>query len=174
LQSGSDRLLRRMGRNWYTSATYANSVERLAARCGVLGLGADVIAGFPGETEADHAASLALVNSLPFTYLHVFPFSLRPGTAAERLPDRVPSAAANRRAAELRSLGERKALVYAAARAGGLADVIAIGPAESGRREGLTEDFLSVSLEDASMPRGMRFDARLRLDADRLAAVAIA
>ena len=57
--------------------------------CSVLGLGADVIAGFPGETEADHAATVALVERLPFTYLHVFPFSLRPGTAAERLPIRV-------------------------------------------------------------------------------------
>src|SRR6185436_9233668 len=72
LQSGSDRLLRRMGRHWYTSATYAGGAERLAARCAVLGLGADVIAGFPGETDGDHAASMALVDSLPFTYLHVF------------------------------------------------------------------------------------------------------
>jgi threonylcarbamoyladenosine tRNA methylthiotransferase MtaB len=174
LQSGSDRLLRRMGRSWYTSATYANGVERLSARCKVLGLGADVIAGFPGETEADHAASLTLLDRLPFTYLHVFPFSLRPGTAAERLPDRVASSTANRRAAELRALGDRKARAYEATRAGGRADVIAIGPAESAKREGLTEDFLSVALENRSIPRGTRFDARLRLDADRLVAIAIA
>lgn len=165
LQSGSNRLLRRMGRHWYTSATYANGVERLAARCAVLGLGADVIAGFPGETDADHEASIALVESLPFTYLHVFPYSLRPGTAAERLPDRVPSPVANNRAAELRALGERKAASYVAARAGGSADVIAIGPVESAKREGLTEDFLSVALDDPSIPRGTRFEARLRLDA---------
>ena len=174
LQSGSDRLLRRMGRHWYTSATYAHGIERLAARCGVLGLGADVIAGFPGETEADHAASLALLDRLPFTYLHVFPFSLRPGTAAERLPDRVASSVANRRAAELRALGDRKARAYEATRVGGQADVIAIGAAESAKREGLTEDFLSVALEDPTIPRGTRFGARLRLDGDRLVAVAIA
>jgi threonylcarbamoyladenosine tRNA methylthiotransferase MtaB len=174
LQSGSDRLLRRMGRHWYTSATYARGIDRLAARCGVLGLGADVIAGFPGETDADHEASVALLDSLPFTYLHVFPFSLRPGTAAERLPDRVQSSTANARAAELRALGERKARAYAAGRAGGHADVIAIGPAESARREGLTEDFLSVALENPSIPRGTRFDARLSLEADQLIAVAIA
>jgi len=173
LQSGSDRLLRRMGRHWYTSATYAGGVQRLAVRCAVLGLGADVIAGFPGETDGDHAASMALVDSLPFTYLHVFPFSLRPGTAAERLPDRVASTVANQRAAELRALGERKARAHAVARAGGSADVIAIGPAESAKREGLTEDFLSAALDDPSVPRGTRFDARLRLDGDRLTAIPV-
>ena len=68
----------------------------LPARMSVFGLGADVIAGFPGETDADHAATVALVERLPFTYLHVFPFSLRPGTAAERLPAPV---LADRRAA---------------------------------------------------------------------------
>src|SRR5690349_18640324 len=80
LQSGSDRLLRRMGRHWYTAASYARSVERLAATRTVFGLGADIIVGFPGETRDDHRQTVDLVEQLPFTYLHVFPFSLRPGT----------------------------------------------------------------------------------------------
>jgi len=173
LQSGSDRLLRRMGRHWYTSATYARGIERLASRRSVLGLGADVIAGFPGETEADHAATMALIEQLPFTYLHVFPFSLRPGTAAERLADHVSGTEANRRASELRALAERKARAYVASRAGGSADVVAIGPVESERRNGLTEDFLSVRLENQSTPRGARFPARLEWDTDSLTAVAL-
>jgi threonylcarbamoyladenosine tRNA methylthiotransferase MtaB len=173
LQSGSDRILRRMGRNWYTSSAYASAVERLAERVPVLGLGADVIAGFPGETEADHAATMDLVERLPFTYLHVFPFSLRPGTAAERLPDRVGSVDANRRASELRALAERKAQAHVAARTGGLADVIAIGPAEAADRGGLTEDFLSVRLADPSIPRGTRFRARLDMSSGALTATAI-
>jgi threonylcarbamoyladenosine tRNA methylthiotransferase MtaB len=162
-----------MGRNWYTSATYARGIERLASRRSVLGLGADVIAGFPGETEADHVATMAMIDQLPFTYLHVFPFSLRPGTAAERLADHVSGTDANRRAGELRALAERKARAYAASRAGGTADVVAIGPVESVRREGLTEDFLSVRLENPSIPRGAWFRARLEWDADSLTAVAI-
>ncbi|HVZ78703.1 MAG TPA: MiaB/RimO family radical SAM methylthiotransferase, partial [Gemmatimonadaceae bacterium] len=85
LQSGSDRVLRRMGRHWYSAAAYAGAVERLASRCVVRGLGADVIVGFPGETAEDHAATVALCEHLPFTYLHVFPYSPRPGTAATRL-----------------------------------------------------------------------------------------
>ena len=59
-----------------------------AAPLHLFGLGADVIAGFPGETEVDHRASVALLRALPFSYLHVFPFSARPDAAAARLPDR--------------------------------------------------------------------------------------
>lgn len=158
LQSGADRVLKRMGRNWYTSATYSDAVERIAARVPVLGLGADVITGFPGETDDDHAATLALIKRLPFTYLHVFPFSARPGTAAERLGDPVQADVADARAAELRSLAREKAAAHGAARDGSIADVIVIG---TGRREGLTEDYLTVVPENDALPRGTRFTARL-------------
>jgi threonylcarbamoyladenosine tRNA methylthiotransferase MtaB len=100
LQSGSDRLLRRMGRHWYTAATYAAAVEALAARASVIAIGADVMTGFPGEREEDHEQTLALVRALPFTSLHVFPYSERDGTAAARLPDPVPSRIARARASE--------------------------------------------------------------------------
>jgi threonylcarbamoyladenosine tRNA methylthiotransferase MtaB len=164
LQSGSDRLLRRMGRNWYTSATYSVALERLAGQVPVLGLGADVITGFPGETDDDHAATIALVERLPFTYLHVFPYSPRPDTAALALRERVSSSIAKGRAAELRAIGARKARAYELSRNGGRADVIAIGRAESGGvREGLTEDYLTVRLEDETLPRGARFAATLAL-----------
>ena len=169
LQSGSDRLLKRMGRNWYTSDTYSATLERLAASMSMFGLGADVITGFPGETDADHAATIALVERLPFTYLHVFPFSLRPGTAAERLPSPVSPIVAQRRAAELRAIAARKAGAYAASRAGGTADVVVVGSA--GEREGITGDYLSVCLADQAMPRGARFAARLTMNDNRLTAL---
>jgi len=159
LQSGSDRLLKRMGRHWYTSATYARALERLAESMSVFGLGADVITGFPGETADDHAATLSLVRSLPFTYLHVFPYSPRPGTAAERLPAPVTPSIARDRAAELRALGEEKAGSYRARRRGGVADVIVLG--DAGRRVGLTGDYLEVQLSNITTARGERFAARL-------------
>ncbi|MDF1503027.1 MiaB/RimO family radical SAM methylthiotransferase [Roseisolibacter sp. H3M3-2] len=159
LQSGSDRLLRRMGRHWYDAARYAEAVERLADGRPAFGLGADVIAGFPGETDADHAATVALVERLPFTALHVFPYSPRPGTAATRLPDPVPPALARERAAELRELARRKADAHAARRAGGAADVVVVGAGE--RRSGLTEDYLTVALPADAPPRRSRFAARL-------------
>jgi threonylcarbamoyladenosine tRNA methylthiotransferase MtaB len=172
LQSGSDRLLRRMGRHWYTSGTYSRAVECLALHMPVLGLGADVIAGFPGETEEDHGATLAIVERLPFTYLHVFPFSVRPGTAAERLPNRVTPAVVDRRAAELRALARGKAAAYLASRNGGTADVVVEG--SPSRREGTTGDYLSVLPADSTLPRGARFTARLVLGPERLLAIPLA
>jgi threonylcarbamoyladenosine tRNA methylthiotransferase MtaB len=171
LQSGADRVLRRMGRNWYTSATYCDALERLAGATSCLGLGADVIAGFPGETEAEHAETVTLVERLPFTYLHVFPFSARPGTAADRLGGRVPPTVARRRASELRDVAARKAAAYAASRDGSLADVVVIGAA--GAREGLTGDYLTVIPTDETLPRGTRFVGRLTVDGDRMRAVPV-
>lgn len=168
LQSGADRVLRRMGRHWYTAASYAEAVERLVDGRPVFGLGADVIAGFPGETEEEHQATLALVERLPFTYLHVFPYSPRPGTPAERLGPAVPPDTVRRRAAELRALADRKAAAYRAARAGGRADLVVVGRGD--RRSGLTEDYLSVMLADSALPRGTRLTARLAPDGDRLVA----
>lgn len=157
LQSGSDGILKRMGRHWYTAASYARAVERITAERPVFGLGADVIAGFPGESEADHAATLALVEQLPFTYLHVFPYSQRPGTAAERLPAHVDAGTAQRRARDLREAAERKAASYARARSGGSADVVVV---RGEAREGLTGDYLTVSVA-GELPRGTRFAAEL-------------
>ena len=166
LQSGSDAVLRRMGRHWYSAARYAAAVERLAARASTFGLGADVIAGFPGEREEDHAETMALVAGLPFTALHVFSYSERPGTAAARLPGALPRAAALARAAALRETGEGKAAAHRRSRAGGAADLIVLGGAAA--REGLTEDHLTVRLRDPAPPRGARVAARLELDAGAL------
>lgn len=169
LQSGSDRILRRMGRHWYTAASYAAAVERLVVGRPVFGLGADVIAGFPGETEDDHAATVALVERLPFTSLHVFPYSPRPGTAATRLPDPVDPATATRRAAELRALAEARGAAYRARRAGGAADVVVVSQgkgSDEGKREGLTEDYLTVLVSDPELPRGARCPCRLRAAPD--------
>jgi threonylcarbamoyladenosine tRNA methylthiotransferase MtaB len=143
LQSGSDRVLKRMGRHWYNAAAYRRRVERLAERVAPLGLGADVIVGFPGESEADHRATSRLVEELPFTYLHVFPYSPREGTAAPRLGRPASEAAVRERGAELRAIGERKARAHVAARAGGAADLVLEGR-RGGRREAVSEDYLTA------------------------------
>ena len=145
LQSGSDRVLRRMGRHWYTAGAYRRNVERLAARVAPLGLGADILVGFPGESEADHRATARMVEELPFTYLHVFPYSPREGTAAPRLGPPAGSAATRERSAELRALGEAKAAAYRRARAGGPADLV-LEARRAGEREAVTEDYLSASV----------------------------
>jgi len=149
LQSGSNRVLKRMGRHWYTAETYGARIEWLAARLPVFGLGADIIAGFPGETAVDHGATVALIEALPFTYLHVFPFSGRSGTAATRLGDPVAPPVVRERAREIRLLGEAKATAYRAKRAGQIGDGVVSGHA-AGRMELLTEDYLSVYLPTAA------------------------
>jgi len=149
LQSGSDRVLKRMGRHWYDAGTYERAIDGIVGGMTVFGLGADVIAGFPGETEDDHRATMALVERLPFTALHVFPYSPRPGTAAERLG---PPVEANERAAELRALAAKKAAAYREARKGTIADAIAMGG-----RKAMTEDYLTVDLADPTIPRGTRW-----------------
>jgi threonylcarbamoyladenosine tRNA methylthiotransferase MtaB len=171
LQSGSDRVLRRMGRHWYTAASYAAAVDRIAARASVLALGADVITGFPGEREEDHEQTMALVRALPFTSLHVFPYSERPGTAAMRLPDVVPPRVARARAAELRELASLKGEMQRRSRIGDTADVVVIAAGESPR--GLTEDYLEVGLGPGAPARSTRFDGTLVMRGERLVAEAL-
>jgi len=166
LQSGSDRLLRRMGRHWYTSESYARAIERIAARLTVFGLGADIIVGFPGETEEDFAQTVAMVERLPFTYLHVFTYSPRAGTAATRLPDHVPLSVAQSRSSHLRHLGQARGNEYRRTRIGTLADAIVISAA--GEREAMTEDYLTLPVRDAARPRGERFAGNLRAEGDAL------
>jgi threonylcarbamoyladenosine tRNA methylthiotransferase MtaB len=117
LQSGSDRILAAMHR-WYRVEHYARRAELVREWLPDAAIGADVIAGFPGETEEDHRATLSLIGRLPITYLHVFSFSPRPGTPATELQDHVPAAVIAKRARELRALGEEKKAAFHAAQAG--------------------------------------------------------
>ena len=156
LQSGSNRILKRMGRHWYTAESYRARVEWLAERMPVLGLGADIIAGFPGETEDDHVATLELITDLPFTYLHVFPFSVRPDAAAARLPGQLAPEVIRERAGVLRKLGESKSAAYRAARRGLMADGVVSGH-QRGQVEVLTEDYLIVRIGSEDWTGDSRF-----------------
>ena len=111
LQSASDGILAAMHR-WYRAEHYARRVELIHEHLPHAAIGADVITGFPGESDDDHAATLAFIERLPFTYLHVFSFSQRPGTKAATLANEVPGAIIKRRARELRALGEKKSAAF--------------------------------------------------------------
>jgi len=141
MQSGSDSVLRGM-RRWHTRERYLKRALEIAHRFPVLGLGADVITGFPGEREEDHALTLALVEELPFTYLHVFPFSPRDGTPAPGFPDPVPQRIAGERSRELRELALEKGRSYREGRVGGTAEVVLEGKGGWA----LTEDYLRVEV----------------------------
>lgn len=157
LQSGSNRILKRMGRHWYTAESYRARIEWLAERLPVFGLGADVIAGFPGESDADHHASLTLLHALPFTYLHVFPFSVRPDAAAARLAGQVQPSVIRDRARELREVGESKAEAYREQRRGQAADGVVTGR-RKGQVEVMTQDYLSVYLDTDQWDGRPRFE----------------
>ncbi len=148
LQSGADPVLRAM-RRWHTRDMYRTRALEIADRLPALGLGADIIAGFPGETEADHRATLALVEELPFTYLHVFPFSPRSGTVAATLPRPVPQRVAGERSRELRTLGRAKGRAHQASRVGQTALVVVEGDGTTG----LTGDYLRVQVRPSSDER---------------------
>lgn len=141
LQSGADPVLKRM-RRWHTRETYRVRALEIASRLPVLGLGADLITGFPGETESDHAETVSLVEELPYTYLHVFPFSEREGTEAARANrvDPVPQRVAGERSRQLRELGHEKSQVHRRSRDGSSSRVVLEGDGETA----LTGDYLRV------------------------------
>lgn len=141
LQSGSETVLRRMNR-WYTAGFYRRRVEALRARFPDVGLFADVMAGFPGETEEEHRESLRFVTDLGFSGLHVFRFSARAGTPAARRADRLPEAIVMARAEEFRALDARLRASFALSHEGARRTVL-VEPKGSGA-EGLTEHFLRV------------------------------
>jgi len=111
LQSGSDAVLRRM-RRWYRARHYAERIRKARSLMPDAAIGADVMVGFPGETEAEFEETRALVEALPFTYLHVFTYSARPGTPAAEMPGQVPVPERKRRNRVLRELAARSNLAF--------------------------------------------------------------
>jgi threonylcarbamoyladenosine tRNA methylthiotransferase MtaB len=145
LQSGSDRVLRAMRRP-YTVAMYRRLVESLAGAIPGLGLGSDLIVGFPGEADDDFGQTLRLVSDLPFTYLHVFPYSDRRGTEAAALEGHLAPRIVAARSAELRRLGEAKSLAFRQNLVGGRQEVFVLERRERSRGSlvGLTGNYVEV------------------------------
>ncbi len=155
LQSGSDAVLRRMHRR-YRPWHYADKAAALARAAGPeLTLGADVMVGFPGETDAEFEETMALVRALPFGYLHLFPFSPRPATPGWALHAErpVPAGAVEERMKALRALAAEKSQTHRRGFVGRVLEAITLHtPAEveaRGRTAALTENFLPVELEGA-------------------------
>jgi threonylcarbamoyladenosine tRNA methylthiotransferase MtaB len=146
LQSGSDRILAAMNRT-YTSGEYDDIVNRLAARIDPIGLGADVIVGFPGETDADFEATLRFIADRPFTYLHVFPYSPRPGTRAASLPGRPPGPVVDERSRRLRELSDAKRAAFAARFVGREVRVLVEEPAEGDAWAGWSEHYVRTAFD---------------------------
>ena len=141
LQSGSDTVLRRMRRK-YRPRHYADRIRRARATMPDAAIGADVMVGFPGETDEEFAQSRDFIESLPFTYLHVFTYSARPGTPAAEAPGQVPITVRKERNRILRRLSEAKNLDFRQSMVGKRLSVVTLQPPGSA----LTENFLTVEL----------------------------
>jgi threonylcarbamoyladenosine tRNA methylthiotransferase MtaB len=162
LQSGSDRVLKAMRRP-YNTRMYRALVERLAAVRPRLGLGADLIAGFPGETENDFAETVAYVRDLPFSYLHVFPYSARSGTEAFGLPGQPDSAVTTRRSGLLRDIGRAKSDEFRRGLIGHVEDALVLETQDraSGALVGLTGNFVEAVF--SGPPELVRTLTRIRI-----------
>ena len=152
LQSGSPRVLGAMGRP-YGPELFREVVEGVLAAVPGACVGTDLLVGFPGETEADHRATVALVESLPLAYLHVFPFSPRPGTRAADLPGRVPGPAVRARAAELAALSARRWRSFVAALHGRELEVV-VERVEGGTARGTARERVRIRWPAAGEARG--------------------
>ncbi len=150
LQSGSDGVLRRMRRRYLTSH-YRSVIETIRARDERAGIGADVIVGFPGETEEEFAETCRFIGELPLSYLHVFTYSERPGTPASGYDTVVPSAVRAERSGILRSLGRTKRSLFHAAHTGRTVDVLFESESRPGFRSGWTTNYIRVESPSASI-----------------------
>lgn len=148
LQAGDDAVLKRMNRH-YSAAQFSELVAQIQRRLPAAAIGLDVIAGFPGETEAEFANTLALIEGMPISHLHVFPFSRRPGTPAATMSGQVAAEVVKARAAALRSLGETKQQIFSRQFVGQILEVVVEGQGKSGVSRGLSRNYLSVRFTGA-------------------------
>jgi len=151
LQSGSDRILKAMHR-WYRSELYAERIRVIRRRLPDAAIGADVIVGFPGETDEDFRQTFGFIEGLPFTYLHVFSFSTRPGTEASRIGGTVPAKVIRERARALRKLSDQKAAAFRKLQEGRSLRALTLARTGDDWTEALTANYLKVRLAGRYAP----------------------
>jgi threonylcarbamoyladenosine tRNA methylthiotransferase MtaB len=172
MQSGSSGILRAMRRP-YDAEEYARRIRAVREALPEAAIGADVMVGFPGETDDDFHETERRIASLPLTYLHVFPYSARPGTVAASFGERVSDPVLRRRTRALLDLGEGKKAAFRRRFVGRRLPVLALDTGEGpdpGYRRGLSDNFLEVRLDRGLEPNRwhevrVRGESAGRLDA---------
>jgi threonylcarbamoyladenosine tRNA methylthiotransferase MtaB len=145
LQSGSDAVLRRMHRK-YRPWHYREKIRKIRAAMPTAAIGADVMVGFPGETDAEFAETRRMIQELPLTYLHVFTYSARPGTLAAEDPRQVPVAVARERNRVLRELASQKKAAFMGSLVGTVVEAITLRSGGTEVTEALTENYLKIRI----------------------------
>ena len=143
LQSGSDYILRRMHRK-YRPWHYADRIERIRHAMPDAAIGADVMVGFPGETNEHFEQTRILIDRLPFTYLHVFTYSSRPGTLSAVMPDQVPVHVARDRNRVLREIAAEKQNNFMQSFVGSVLESLTLPRYQGDRTEALTQNYLKL------------------------------
>lgn len=145
LQSGDDRTLERMHRP-YTTSFFENLIVSIKDQVPDAAIGVDILAGFPGETEKAFENTYTLIERLPITYLHVFPFSPRPGTPAAKYPDKVPKKTIKARCESMRRLGNEKKYDFYKKFIGKTVEVLIEGKRDksTGQLKGITSNYIPV------------------------------
>lgn len=161
LQSGCNRILRLMNRRYWTTH-YSDRILAIRERMPNCGIGADVMAGFPGETEADHAESCRFIESLPFTYLHIFPYSARPATVAANRAGQVDGRRIHERVRELKGLIAAKRDQFLNAQIGQTLGAVVLHKIANGSPLALTTNYLQVSLPGAGIAPNTLLDVEIR------------
>ncbi len=161
LQSGDEGILKRMGRP-YTPDVFAKVIETIHDKFPDAAIGADVLVGFPGETESAFEATYNLIQSLPITYLHVFPFSPRPPAPAAAYPDQVPATVVKQRCNMLQDLGCSKKQAFYAQMAGRTLDLIIEKRLPGRQLKGISSNYIPVLCDDpGNVPVNSRTRCRI-------------
>ncbi|HEN21328.1 MAG TPA: tRNA (N(6)-L-threonylcarbamoyladenosine(37)-C(2))-methylthiotransferase MtaB [Desulfobacteraceae bacterium] len=162
LQSGDDSILKKMNRK-YTSLDFAKLVETIHEMIPEAATGIDLMSGFPGEGRKEHENTLSLIRELPVSYLHVFPFSRRPGTRAFGLEDQVAPVLAKKRAAELREEGQEKRFEFYRRSIGKEYQVLAEGWHSEEKKliKGMTDNYIPVAFESSRDLKGLVVPVRM-------------
>ena len=169
IQSGSDRVLRGM-RRWYRAEQCAQRIKLIRRYLPHAGIGADILVGFPGETDEEFLATAEFVNRLPFTYLHVFSFSARPGTEAAKMGGAVPSEVIRARARQLRALAAAKASAFRTSQTGRTLRGLTLARGGEGWTGALTGNYLKVRIA-GQFPPNEWHDVRITPDSAETASL---
>ncbi len=165
LQSGDDGILRSMGRP-YDSGYYSERIRHISDRFPDISIGTDVIAGFPGEGEKEFRATFKLIETLPFSYIHVFPYSRRNGTRAPGMSGEPTSEEKRQRASALRGLSARKRQTYQQRFLGQTLEVLIEEALSDGSVSGTAGNYLKVRVSGCDRLRGNIVPVRIAGEAE--------
>lgn len=163
MQSGDDKILKLMNRN-YNSKFFLSKIEKIYTKIANISIGTDVIVGFPGETDLEFNTTKNLISKLPISYIHIFPFSSRPGTLAYNYENQVSSQEKKQRVSELQNINKMKRIDYYEKQVGKVLNVIIEKKKSEKFYIGTSENFIKIPVLSDNLP--LRSCIRVRVIKD--------